>query len=553
MARDPSYSIPDVQPTGPSGGVVSERASPQDFGSPLGSALTGLGGQLEQTGQAASAYAVQLQNIKNETETRDAVTSANKDLADLEYNYRTNKRGLNAADSYKEAQSGIDQIRQTHRESLSNPMAQKAFDSEFARAAGNSIRQVGTWAADQTHAANLTSLKSSMETDAQLMAAHYNDPDALHQHMDDLVGHAAHWAATQGFDKAAADATISHYAGYGAQGMVTQALAAGGPKAARQIFDQLAAQKIPGTDLPVLNAEHSGVISQMIDQKQMAADQRALTQTLRAEAAQRKAESEANEFASNKIVNQLIKDPTQFDPSQITDNASLKPGAREGLFHMYQARLKDIAKGTHDENTYGPGITDFYNRVHAPADDPQRITDPSDLYKYVKTGDLTISGVDKLTQEITGKRSLDGQNFALQQNQFLKAARAKLVHDDFDMKDPQGEDRYTKFLTLALPAIEKGRADGLSASALFNEDSKDSLYGLINSVKRPPAQAVKDVVNAGARPRYDMNTRDGIIASFQAIQAPTEADREKYRQLLAAKGFAKVGPPKLAPPIAGSE
>ncbi len=414
------------------------------------------------------------------------------------------------------------------------------------------------WAADQTHAAQIQSFKAAAETSAQRMAAHYNDPQAYGQDMNDLVQHAAHWALSQGYDKTTADAMVAHYAGYGAQGMVQQAMAAGGPKAARQLFETLRGMTIPGTDLPVMNAEHSGAVDQQIAFKEESLERREEVRQMRLEAQRERAERHANEAASNTIVNQLIKDPTQFDPSQITDNPVLKPSAREGLFSMYKTRLKDVAKGTHDETSYGTGFYDLFRRVHLPQDDPQRISDPSELYGHVgENGDLTLAGVRELSQEIQGKRTPEGAAEAEMKRQFFANARGQIsgTNEGMHIKDPKGDELYLKFMARVLPAYQEGRAAGKSPSQLLDPDSPDYVGKSVAQFKRPMSQWMSDMISdngGGAAPsaaaaapgaKFDLTTKEGIVGAYQAGQI----SRDAAASALVAGGFAEAPKPVAKP------
>jgi muramidase (phage lysozyme) len=156
-------------------------------------------------------------------------------------------------------------------------------------------------------------------------------------------------------------------------------------------------------------------------------------------------------------------------------------------------------KGTEKpEHTYGPAFYDMYRRVHAAPDDPQRITDPGELYGHVgPNGDLTVAGVDKLASEIQGRKTPEGFAEGEMKLQFLKNARAQITGTDegLHIRDPKGDQLYQKFMTQALPAYEAARKQGKSAADLLNPDSPSYVGKSIATFRRPMDQWFSDMVH----------------------------------------------------------
>ena len=214
----------------------------------------------------------------------------------------------------------------------------------------------------------------------------------------------------------------------------------------------------------------------------------------RATAAAEKVRRDAAEDAGNSVVNQLIAiregkaDPGSFNPDVITSNPYLDPKARWDLFNMSQTVLK--GEGDHDVKTYGTGFYTLYQQVHAPQGAPNRITDPAQLYSHVgPNGDLTISGVEKLTQEIQSRRTPEGEAEGEMRKAFLANAHNQIAgtNELYHLRDPKGDELYLKFLAQALPAYDEGRKSGKTAAQLLDPGSKDYVGASIGQFKRDPA------------------------------------------------------------------
>ena len=242
----------------------------------------------------------------------------------------------------------------------------------------------------------------------------------------------------------------------------------------------------------------------------------------RATAAAEKARRDAAEDTGNSVVNQLIAiregkaTPDSFNPDVITSNPNLDPKARWDLFNMAQSVLK--GEGDHDVKTYGPGFYTLYQQVHAPQGDPNRITDPAQLYSHVgPNGDLTVSGVEKLSQEIQARRTPEGESESEMKKAFFANAHNQITGKNPmfpEMRDPKGDELYLKFLADALPAYNKGRAAGLSAGDLLNPDSKDYIGKSIGQFKRTLPTIIRDMNDAN---------RDAVGMGFGGETPPAAA------------------------------
>jgi hypothetical protein len=177
--------------------------------------------------------------------------------------------------------------------------------------------------------------------------------------------------------------------------------------------------------------------------------------------------------------------------------------------------LTENSKSTdHDVKTYGPGFYELFNRVHANAGDPNRITDETQLYPLV--GDkITVAGLDKLKGEINARGTPEAEAVS----QMKKGALAYAKHQlSFEMDlgyqkipDPKGMDAFNVGFT---PAFFKAYDDGIKAGKtpfqLLSKESPDFIVDkLVGGFKRPANEEMQDRINAGLTVK-DAQTKAGM-------------------------------------------
>ena len=211
-------------------------------------------------------------------------------------------------------------------------------------------------------------------------------------------------------------------------------------------------------------------------------------------------------------------------------------------------------EGGHDAKTYGAGFYDLFQRVHAAEGDPMRITDPTQLYSHIgPNGDLTVSGLDKLTGEIQGRRTPEGVAENEMKLQFLRNARGQITGTDegLHIRDPKGDELYLKFMAQALPLYEAQRRDGKTPAQLLNPDSPDYVGKIITNFKRPMDQWFSDTIHDAAapatKPAFDINNikdTSGLISALRGGQI-TRVQADDYA---IAHGWARRPIPAAAIP-----
>lgn len=213
-------------------------------------------------------------------------------------------------------------------------------------------------------------------------------------------------------------------------------------------------------------------------------------------AQQEHAQTMAAEADGNAVLKNIVKNPT--DPG-ITDqilNSRMKWQQKETMLNI---AMHTGAGDGHDQNTYGAGFFNVYQQIHQ-----GKITSPDQLYSRVgPQGDLTVAGVDRLTNEIVGKRTPDGQIEAQLKDGFVKAMSQQLsgTNELLHLRDPNGDTIKQNALAWFLPAYEKAKSEGkYTDTQLLTPSDPHSLWAGVMRFKRSPNQMMQDLMvnNPGA-------------------------------------------------------
>ena len=167
---------------------------------------------------------------------------------------------------------------------------------------------------------------------------------------------------------------------------------------------------------------------------------------------------------------------------------------------------------------------------------PQRLTDPSQLWSRAGPGgDLTLAGVDKLTQEIMAKRTPDGDAEGQMKRAFFDAQHVAISLHGLGGtgKDPVGEQKFAQFMVVALSAYDNGRKQGLTPTQLLSDKSPDYIGKLAAPFMRTNAEKMRDyfagnnpeieaatggAATTGAKAPPDLSTIEGLKSAYQAGQ-----------------------------------
>lgn len=255
----------------------------------------------------------------------------------------------------------------------------------------------------------------------------------------------------------------------------------------------------------------------------------------------------------NVLVNQagqlaVRSDFTSMDQVPAEMRAALATDSPNTLTYL-QTRAEDNlnkASGavTKDQREYGAKFYELFNRVHSSSD--ARINSIAELQKYVGAdGGLTISGYDKLSKEVAGKSTPDGEAEGLMKKQFFANAKAQISGTDeaLHMKDPKGDEAYLRFMAQALTSYEKGKSEGKAAMNLLNPDSPDYIGKSISSFKRPMSEVMADLTQDTLE--LDVDTPDGLKKAVSA----GKMKRQVAEQIAIKKGYIRA-PDAVTVPLA---
>lgn len=196
---------------------------------------------------------------------------------------------------------------------------------------------------------------------------------------------------------------------------------------------------------------------------------------------------------------------------------------------MFDANAKGRAAG------YGTDFKSYLDRVLAPSDSQDRITDPSQLWRFVGTGDkagLTNSGVNQLSTLLQGRGTPAGDAQAAQIRQFVDQAHATLTFTNrgTGVYDAKGEQKFAQYMASVLPTVVNAQKSG-NLGALLDPKSKDYIGGTIQTFMRTPDQLMKDRLQGqmGAQP-LPQYTRETLTRTLEGL----DNDEQRKEALKAA-------------------
>lgn len=176
---------------------VSVPANPDAFGVNVARATENLGKGIESDSNELFARALQIQNLNNETEAKEADSRYMIKAGELHANYSA-LEGKAAVDAYPKYAADLQSARQDMRNGLSNPMAQKLYDSSSLSTMGRSIFNGAGHAATQQKAYVVNTATANMELDANTVADNPKDEGLFQQRLQRTRENAETVAAAKG-------------------------------------------------------------------------------------------------------------------------------------------------------------------------------------------------------------------------------------------------------------------------------------------------------------------------------------------------------------------
>lgn len=158
-------------------------------------------------------------------------------------------------------------------------------------------------------------------------------------------------------------------------------------------------------------------------------------------------------------------------------NSPLDPDQKKTWINMLKENTKDPKTD--------PAVFDnaLHNVLHDNQANPNKFETDSDIYKQVGHG-LTTQNADWLVSVLNGKKTEAGKADAMVEKDFFQKARDQIVTQENQMagiKDPEGSERYSSFLTQFLPKYQAAKANGKSTLDLLSPDSPDYMGKIVKN------------------------------------------------------------------------
>lgn len=138
MPRVPYSPVPEVGPSDQGAPSLRENAPIEAFGGGTAAAIGALGQTVSHAGDEIFARALAIQQLNNETEAREADAKYMMAAGDIHAKYNA-LEGKARVDAFPKYSQDLQDLRVHFRNSLSNPMAQKLYDSSSLSTMSRSI------------------------------------------------------------------------------------------------------------------------------------------------------------------------------------------------------------------------------------------------------------------------------------------------------------------------------------------------------------------------------------------------------------------------------
>src|ERR1017187_7925457 len=199
MAQVPYSPVPDVEPSQRSVGPANVNAPAAAFGTDVASAIGGLGKAIEGAGNELFSRAYAMQQLKNEADARDADTNYMIAAGDLHAKYSA-LEGKDAVDAYPKYAQDLKDQRMQFRGSLTNPQAQKMYDTNSLSTMGRSIFNGAGHAATQNKQYALGTATAQIDLDAKSVEDNPNDEGLFQQKISKTRDNVRTLSGLKGFD-----------------------------------------------------------------------------------------------------------------------------------------------------------------------------------------------------------------------------------------------------------------------------------------------------------------------------------------------------------------
>jgi hypothetical protein len=177
MPQVPYSGVPDVAPQDTPLPRYTADTPVAAFGGATAHALTELGSSFSKDGDELFARADAMQQLKNHSEAQEAAAKFMENAGDIHAKLGS-MQGKDAVDYYANGfKTDLETARKNIRDNLSNPMAQKLFDSESLSTVGRTMFNGAGIAATANKAYAINSVESQIKNEHDLAATSDNPKD----------------------------------------------------------------------------------------------------------------------------------------------------------------------------------------------------------------------------------------------------------------------------------------------------------------------------------------------------------------------------------------
>lgn len=200
MAQVPYNPIETVAPTETP--TPRPQVSPigAAFGEPVAQGLTNLGHSLSQAGDEIFNRAIALQQVTNQTEAHEADSKymINASAIHDKYNQLEGKDKVNALPKYTQ---DLQEERVNIRNNISNPAAQKMFDTSSLSTMAHNIMKGATGAADAHRQWTAATTNAQIDLDTKVISDNPNDENVFNDKLKRIQSAAGSISAQQGAEQ----------------------------------------------------------------------------------------------------------------------------------------------------------------------------------------------------------------------------------------------------------------------------------------------------------------------------------------------------------------
>lgn len=235
----------------------------------------------------------------------------------------------------------------------------------------------------------------------------------------------------------------------------------------------------------------------------------------RARAAQTQERATLNDAAMNRYLPDIYSGDLSKMPTvqEVMNNPDLTPASKENL----KAQIAAASREEPPAKVSAKTATELYARIHAPADDPNRITDEVAIHTARAAGKLTSSDADWLQKQVKDARTDDGQRVSVEKDRLIKRVQSSITATIIGKQLDQTGDiqlyNYERFVDSQIATAIK---DGKDWTALLGTGPGQLASPEVIARYQTPLDERMKKINDGLRPAAKDYTSKEELQKAQA-------------------------------------